>query len=531
VLNPIRFLFPSEIHTPSHLRVLYVSTFFLRLAFGAVILLLAFYAPSELDPALLNAQNIHIGPNNTNFQIHINETFENSSYSNYQMENCSLKSAKLKDSLLYNSSASECKIENSDIFNSIIVNCTIQNSKITECTLINCKLISSQTKGSMAENVTYSNSTTSSMYSSLLNVAIIAVPYPFAEMATANIFGMISDKIGRKKVIVFGTSLAACMVAAYTFTTNIWILAILHGIHGIGAAATVAPATAMIADYAHSKDRGRQMGLYDYSTFCGYILGPVLGGFAHNLFGVQISFYIVSGILVVSALILYKFVISEKINTSTKHRFIDIDEFKAVFKIREIREMFPIWLIMSTLIGIAVTYLPRIMKETGTSDVLIGVFFGVAGLFLGLLQPLWGRVSDKVGRLPVMYYGVFSVLGIILILLVFRREVELLNPVVIIPLALCGLGAGAFVPSALAMMADNSPQESYGSAMGLYSFALGFGSFIAETAGLLIIWFAKGDAINGLLYFAAALIGIATILMIKFFISQHIEKIREKKEK
>ena len=97
-------------------------------------------------------------------------------------------------------------------------------------------------------------------YEGLLNVAIIAVPYPLAEMMTANYFGMLSDRIGRKRVIVAGTSLAAIIVLLYTLSNDVWYLATLHGIHGIGAAATIAPAIAMIADHADTCDRGRQMG-------------------------------------------------------------------------------------------------------------------------------------------------------------------------------------------------------------------------------------------------------------------------------
>ncbi|HWM51328.1 MAG TPA: MFS transporter, partial [Thermoplasmata archaeon] len=92
----------------------------------------------------------------------------------------------------------------------------------------------------------------------LLEVAIIAVPYPFAEMLTANWFGSISDKLGRKRVIVTGSAWAMFMVLLYPVTQDPIGLAIIHGLHGIGAAATVAPSIAMIADYAHPDDRGRQ---------------------------------------------------------------------------------------------------------------------------------------------------------------------------------------------------------------------------------------------------------------------------------
>ena len=147
----------------------------------------------------------------------------------------------------------------------------------------------------------------------LLKVAIIAVPYPLAEMVTANYFGILSDRIGRKTIIVFGTTLAAVIVTLYTLSNNTWYLAALHGIHGIGAAATVAPAIAMIADHADSCDRGRQMGWFDYATFLGYIIGAVVGGFMVELLDVRIGFLMVAIMLGASAVMLYTLVKKEKV--------------------------------------------------------------------------------------------------------------------------------------------------------------------------------------------------------------------------
>jgi MFS family permease len=79
-------------------------------------------------------------------------------------------------------------------------------------------------------------------------------------------------------------------------------------------------------------------------------------------------------------------------------------------------------------------------------------------------------------------------------------------------------------------MADTAPETKYGAAMGLYSFALGFGFFIAEFSGLLIIAaYAYSlppdkvkDAVNasltGLFYFALVLIAVAVLLMLRFFV-------------
>lgn len=365
----------------------------------------------------------------------------------------------------------------------------------------------------------------------LLNVAIIAVPYPLAEMATANYFGILSDRTGRKPIIVAGTTLAAIVVALYTLSDNVWYLTTLHGIHGIGAAATVAPAIAMIADHAEAQDRGRQMGWFDYSTFLGYILGAVVGGFLVDLVDSRVGFLIIAVLLAISAVMLYSFVHKENVRAGKEYHG-GFSELKRVFRVREVRLMFPIWLIIATLLGIAITYLPIILLNEDVEGSTIGIMFAAAGVALGLLQPFWGKVSDIVGRIPVMAYGVLSILGIIIMLLFFddaafenaggHLKFHLLG---MIPLGIFGLGAGAFVPAALALMADSSDAECYGATMGLYSFALGFGAFIAESLGLaIIVMTGEEKAPAWLLYFAAALIALAVVMMMVFFVSTIVRK-------
>jgi MFS family permease len=350
-------------------------------------------------------------------------------------------------------------------------------------------------------------------------------------MATANYFGMVSDRIGRKSIIVFGTALAAIVVAMYAISDNIWYLATMHGIHGIGAAATVAPAIAMIADHADSCDRGRQMGWFDYSTFIGYIIGAVVGGFMIDFVDPRAGFLIVAGMLAISAIMLYTLVKKEPSKTKTGH-YASLADLKRVFKVREIRLMFPIWLIIATLLGLAITYLPIILLNEGTSGATIGIMFAAAGIALGLLQPFWGKLSDIVGRIPVMAYGVFSIAGIAVMLVFFPNAAFSQDDAGVhfklmgmIPLGILGLGAGAFVPAALALMADSSDAECYGATMGLYSFALGFGAFVAESLGLAIIVITGSDSAPGwILYFAAVLVALAVVMMIVFFLSAMLSR-------
>ena len=270
------------------------------------------------------------------------------------------------------------------------------------------------------------------------------------------------------------------------------------------------------------------MGLYDYSTFSGYLLGPVFASFIHHYIGMALSFFVVSGLLFFSALILHIFVVEDsrkaEASQDRERKYLDFGRLKDVFKIKEIGYFFPIWLIISTLLGLAITYVPRILKEGGMEDIHIGLLFGAAGMVLGLLQPLWGKLSDRIGRLPVMYYGVISIFGVVLVLLLFQDRVAAMDPLILGLIAVFGVGIGAFIPAALALMADASPEESYGATMGLYSFALGFGSFIAEVSGLLLILIAgRQNAPLYLLYLSTALISLALLLILRFVLMERLQ--------
>jgi len=204
-----------------------------------------------------------------------------------------------------------------------------------------------------------------------------------------------------------------------------------------------------------------------------------------------------------------------------------------VLKIREIGVLLPVWLIISTILGIALTYLPRVLFEAKITPLNIALLFGGVGLTLLLLQPLWGKVSDIVGRVPVMFYGILSILGVITMAALFWGQiiapVPILDKIVYVaPVGIFALGSGAFVPSALALMADTAPETKYGATMGLYSFALGFGFFVAELSGLVIIATyaysttqaqeAVAASIQGLFYFSSGLIVLAVLLMMRYFL-------------
>src|SRR6058998_3008168 len=114
-------------------------------------------------------------------------------------------------------------------------------------------------------------------------------------------WGRLSDRIGRRPVLLVSTAGAAASYALFGFgstltgTTALVVVLgsrILAGICG----ANITVAQAYIADITPPEDRSRKMGLIGMAFGLGFIFGPALGGLSIHLLGVQGPGWVASGL-------------------------------------------------------------------------------------------------------------------------------------------------------------------------------------------------------------------------------------------
>ncbi|RLG92359.1 MAG: hypothetical protein DRO36_01800 [Candidatus Hecatellales archaeon] len=122
------------------------------------------------------------------------------------------------------------------------------------------------------------------------------------------IIGKLSDRVGRKPIMVF--SMVGFMVAfsAYAFIWSFIQAFPIQALEGLTWAAMGAAATAFIADHASPEKRGWAMGMYERTWFMGWIIGPVLGGYIADVFGFKTTFLTGSILLVVGLALMVLFV-------------------------------------------------------------------------------------------------------------------------------------------------------------------------------------------------------------------------------
>lgn len=126
---------------------------------------------------------------------------------------------------------------------------------------------------------------------SATELGLLMAVYSFMQFVFAPMWGRVSDRIGRKPVImlgIFGLSLSFFLLA---FATHLWMLFVARVIGGFLSAANMPTVMAYVADVTSEEDRGKGMGIIGAATGLGFIFGPAVGGVFSKI-SLEAPFYI-----------------------------------------------------------------------------------------------------------------------------------------------------------------------------------------------------------------------------------------------
>jgi len=308
-------------------------------------------------------------------------------------------------------------------------------------------------------------------------VGIIAAAYPISETIFGPMFGILSDRFGRKRWIYYGLSISTSVLLAFTLSTNIQYLIIMHAIQGVAAAMIVVSSLAMVTDVSSISNRGREMGIYDFANLGGYAMGFLVAGLLTQTHSLVTPFYLGAGLAAAGAVVAY-LKIKESEGQDRHSALSPIQTMRVLLRDRRALAMFPIWLSVTTFIGMVLTFgAPR-----GPSPLVSSFLLAIVVLVLAFTQPLFGHLSDKYGRDRLMMLGMLSLIGVFVTLMaMFRWH---LHWILVAPfLAIFGVGVFAFGPAGLASLGDLAPERGRGTTMGVYSVVISFGTIVGPLLG------------------------------------------------
>ncbi len=299
--------------------------------------------------------------------------------------------------------------------------------------------------------------------------------------------GALSDVLGRKRMMVLGALFFAAPPFLYPFVQEPWSLLALRFVHGFATAIFSPVASAYVASLAET-GRGARLGWFSSANDIGATGGPLIGGFVLYFTSSYSLTYLLVGALGVLTLLFV--LLLPDIDRPAREakafpaRAADFRQGVAeVFRTPPILVAAGIEAVMYLGYGAFIGFLPIYAKTIGLNDAEIAIVLGAQLVLAMAAKPISGRLSDRVGRIPVIVVGLL--LCAAALPLIFRSE-SLAGFVLVAPLL--GLGVGAVTPVTNALIADLASARRLGAAMGV------FGTIwdIGEAAGPMIAGFLIG---------------------------------------
>jgi predicted MFS family arabinose efflux permease len=132
--------------------------------------------------------------------------------------------------------------------------------------------------------------------------AVVGV-YAFGALLAGPLAGRISDRRGRRGLILAGGLFASAVTASYALVTEEWMLGALRFMAGAGEATLFVGTASIINDLAPDSRRGEAISLFSLSVFAGVSVGPLIGETLVEGPGFDITFLVVAALPVLAVLL------------------------------------------------------------------------------------------------------------------------------------------------------------------------------------------------------------------------------------
>jgi len=326
--------------------------------------------------------------------------------------------------------------------------------------------------------------------------------------------GSLIDRIGTRVPLITGLFIEAIATLGYIGALNssfpeAWFIT-ARVVWGIGSAMVFATAYTIAADVSDGESRGASMGLVRGGILLGFPAGLVMGGTVSEFYGVSAAFFVAAGFALAASLIAYTAVPETHVSDhdSTVSPW-ELDTNLATLAIGFVNfGLFFAYLgaLFATLVLFVAAHDISIWNygPQGMSGFLMAItVLSAAGFMIG-----GGKASDVVGNrlIPLLFFLIVSFFGFLILALATSL------PMLIIACFLIGAGQGGTSGPLMALLADITPDERMGRAMGTNNVFGDLGGAIGPMISLPLI-----ESLNfQIIYTASAAIPLLAGLVLLF---------------
>ena len=251
--------------------------------------------------------------------------------------------------------------------------------------------------------------------------SIVVSSFAVAKLVAGIPAGSYADSHGRKRVIVFGTIVVGSGIGLIGFTLSpaiasfslLWLIG-ARLLTGVGHAFFTSGGLNYISDVSNSRNRSRSLAPISSSIHAGLMIGPVLGGFLVEAWGIQATYFAmglgVIGIGFVNRLVLTETFIPDEHSLKRQNQ----NPFTLAF--HSWKHLYRNYHSLNDVLGLNLAYwitlaggqfclLPLFMVQLGLIPSQIGISFAVMSVVTVVLGPGFASLADRYGKGQLLILG------------------------------------------------------------------------------------------------------------------------------
>lgn len=295
-------------------------------------------------------------------------------------------------------------------------------------------------------------------------IGLLVSCFAFAQLASAPLWGRMSDRFGRKPALIGGLLMSAGSFALFAFASNIWILVASRLVQGIGSG-TTGVAQAYVTDAVAPVDRAKALGWLSAATSAGVMIGPALGSLA-SLLGPAAPGLFAAGLCLFNAVCARRFLPESVAQPSTgpkqpiRHMIASVIRHPLAPTSLMILVYAVGMMAFMAMNGILALFLER---RFGVNEHSIGWFFlYVGGISLIMRALLLGPIISRFGEVRVQRIGAVALAaGMALI------PLPTTIPTLALAIALVPIGTALLFPATTALVTRWAPPGQTGQLLGV----------------------------------------------------------------
>lgn len=297
--------------------------------------------------------------------------------------------------------------------------------------------------------------------------------YALGLFVTTPILGFITDRVGRKKVMIFG--ICCQLIATLLFAHGALFQELVGArlLQGVASACSWTAGLALLAE-AFKEHRVKAIGVAMIGSTAGSVLGPTAAGFLYDKGGYALPFIVALALLTIDFTMRVGFLAPhpglKESNEDMRQVIFDKAVLSAAFAVALAGAS---WAMMEPLVPNHIKSMP------GGSPSMVGILFTTSTIIYGFCAPVVGMMSDKIGVSKTICFGLI-LSAIMLPLLAVSDNIWSTGAV------LCGVSiAYAFTlnptSAELANAIDRKGLDCYALAYAIYNLAYSAGMIGSDT--------------------------------------------------